>query len=502
MPTFAEYELFDGLGLADLVKSGVVSPTELVTASIERIEKLNPAINAVIYKLYDQALDSSKQKIPDGVFQGVPFLLKDLLADLSGVPLQFGSRFAKNWISPRDSELVRRMKNAGLIMLGKTNTPEFGLSPITEPKLFGATRNPWDLTRVSGGSSGGSAAAVAACMVPMAHGGDGAGSIRLPSAYCGIFGLKPSRGRTPTGPNAMRVWQGMVVEHVMTRSVRDSAAMLDVLCGPELGSPIALPSPKKSFLSALKDPLPSLRIAVSNEPFFPSTVHPEYKNAVEKAARLCEALGHQVEIAGPKINYDNVILAFMIMISADTAAGIQMLGDAIGPNANYDDLETTTAVICEVGQHFSAKDFVWASHVLDMTGRQIAEFLTRYDILLTPTMAVPPPFVGQFQPAPLERKVLKFMRQVPYGPLLRRLTKTLAKKHFSFAPFTPLANITGQPAMSVPLYWDSEGLPIGIHFAGRVGDDLMLLQLAAQLEEAQPWSEKKPRFLMADEAFL
>ncbi|EKD73832.1 MAG: hypothetical protein ACD_45C00180G0008 [uncultured bacterium] len=495
MPTFTEYESFDGLGLANLVKSGVISAQELVIAAIERIESLNPKLNAVIYKLYDQAKAASQQSLPEGLFQGVPFLLKDLLADCAGVPMQFGSRFAEGWVSPHDSELVRRMKCAGLIILGKTNLPEFGLSAVTEPKAFGPTCNPWDVTRTTGGSSGGSAAAVAARMVPMAHGGDGGGSIRIPAAYCGTFGLKLSRGRTPTGPDVMRIWQGMVVEHVITRSVRDSAAMLDVLAGPELGSPISLPLPKQSFLRCLTEPSSTLRIAVSEQPFFSGKVHAEYKTAISQAAALCETLGHHVERPTlPAIDQETMLLAYTIIIAADVAATIKMLADVMGQKASYARLETTTAVLCVVGEHFSAKDFAWASHVLDLLSRQIAEFFLHYDILLTPTMPAPPPLIGASQPDHFEKNILELLRRVPYGPLLRKLIKPMAEKQFALTPFTPLFNMTGQPAMSVPLFWDSKGLPIGIQFAGRFGEEATLLQLAAQLEEAQPWASRKPTF--------
>lgn len=493
MSAFSEYESFDGLGLANLVKTGVVSPVELVNAAIEQIEKLNPKMNAVIYKMYDQALALANQPLSDGPFQGVPTLLKDLLADYKDVPLQFGSRFAEGWISPHDSEMVRRIKNAGLIVVGKTNTPEFGLSPVTEPEVFGPTRNPWNLKHASGGSSGGSAAAVAARMVPIAHGGDGAGSIRIPAAFCGTFGLKPSRGRTPTGPAVMQVWQGMVVEHVITRSVRDSAAMLDALSGPEIGSPISLPTPEKSFLNELNNPPKALRIAMTSTPFFPGeVVSLEYKKALKDTALLCETLGHRVDEVALKINHEDVLLAYMIVIAADTSAGIKMLANAMKDKADYSKLETTTAVLCEVGEYFSAKDFVWASHVLDMTGRQLAEFFLNYDILLSPTMAMEPPRVGELQPHVWEKNVLEFLRRIPYGPFLRKLTKQVSSKFFAFTPFTPLFNMTGQPAMSVPLYWDKSGLPIGMHFAGRMGEELLLLQLAAQLEQALPWDKRQP----------
>ncbi len=489
MLTVTEYKSFDGIGLADLIKQGDISARELLDVSISCIEKSNPDLNAVIHKLYDQAYRSTELAIPTGTFQGVPFLLKDLISDCADTPLTFGSQFAKNWVSAFDCELVRRMKNAGLVIVGKTNTPEFGLSPVTEPSLYGATRNPWNTSYTPGGSSGGSASAVAAGMVPMAHGGDGAGSLRIPAAFCGLFGLKPSRGRTPTGPAVMRIWQGMVVEHAITRSVRDSAAMLDALCGPELGSPIALPKPQQSFLSSLDEPIASLRIAVSDEPFFQSTVHPDYKYAIKKAAQLCESLGHKVEIAAPKLNYSDVLLAFMIVIAADTAANIKMLAKAMQQKADYSLLETATAVLCEVGEHFNAKDFVWASHVLDMASRSFAEFFLNYDVLLTPTMPVPPLKIGEFKPAKWEKNLLEFLRHVPYGPLLRRLTKEVARKNFAFTPFTPLFNITGQPAMSVPMYLDQQGLPIGIHFAARFMDEKTLFQLAKQLESAQPWNQ-------------
>lgn len=492
MATFSDYESFDGLGLAHLVQNDIVTPTELLNAAIERIEQRNPALNAVIYKMYDQARSTIQNEIPCGLFQGVPFLLKDFLADYSGVPMRFGSRIAHDYISPHDSELVKRFKKAGLVILGKTNTPEFGLSPTTEPELFGPTLNPWDLTKSAGGSSGGSAVAVASGMVPMAHGGDGAGSLRIPAAYCGVFGLKPSRGRTPAGSSVMRIWQGMVTEHVITRSVRDNAAMLDVLSGPELGSLIALSKPQESFLECLDNPLSPLRIGVIQKPFFPSAVDPEYSEATRKAGVLCQDLGHRVDLASFNINSEEVALAYLIVVTAETAATIKTVAESLKSKPKYNELEAATAVLCEVGQHFSAADFAWATHILDMTGRKSAEFFENYDVLLTPTMATPPPMLGKFKPDRLEKNLLELLRRVPYGPLLRKLAERTSTKHFSFVPFTPLFNITGQPAMSVPLYWDKQGLPIGIQFAGRYGEEKTLLQLAHQLEKAQPWAQKKP----------
>ena len=489
--TFSEYESFDGLGLANLVQRRVVSPAELLDAAIERIEQLNPKINAVIHTMYDEARLSIQKNLPSGPFQGVPFLLKDLLADDMSTSLRMGSRFTDGYISPHDSEIVKRAKQAGLVIVGKTNTPEFGLGPVTEPEAFGATRNPWDVTRTSGGSSGGSAAAVAARMVPLAHGGDGAGSIRIPASFCGVFGLKPSRGRTPTGPVLMRIWQGMVVEHVLTRSVRDSAAMLDVLAGPEIGSSISLPKPARSFLSCLTERAPKLKIAVIEKPFFTSIVSSEYLSALQKAAQLCRDLGHHVESAVLNINSEEVSKAFLILISGETAADLRLLVNYLGRKPKHNQLERQTAVVCEAGEHFSAADYAWALQVLDTATQRVAEFFEKYDVVMTPTMSAAPPRVGKFKPDMIEQAMLELLRWVPKRKLLLKFIQRAGARNFSFAPFTPLFNISGNPAMSVPLYWDKRGLPIGIQFAGRYGEEAELLQLAAQLEEALPWGDKK-----------
>lgn len=496
MEIFPEYERYDGLGLAQLIQNGEITPSELLEVAIQRIEKKNPVLNAVIYKMYDQARIALDAPLADGLFKGVPFLLKDILADYQGVPMQCGSRLMRGYVSRSDSELVKRYKQAGLVIVGKTNVPEFGLSPVTEPELFGPTLNPWDLTRNAGGSSGGAAAAVASGMVPMAHGGDGGGSIRIPASYCGLFGLKPSRGRTPAGPLLMRIWQGMVVEHAITRSVRDSAALLDVTSFPELGSPISLPQPDETYLSCLGKALPPLRIAYCEQPFFSSTSrhHPEYLAALKQGAYLCEALGHRVEAVTFSIASDETALAFLIVIAAEMASSIQWMAKIFKQSPEYSLLEPATAVLCEMGEHFSAQDFSWAIYVLDQVGRQVAEFFTQYDILLNLTMTAPPPFLGEFRPSRLEKNILELLRRIPYGPILKRLTKRTIRKYCDFTPYTPLSNITGQPAMTVPLYWDSLGLPIGIHFAARLGEEKILFQLAHQLEEAQPWAGKRPMY--------
>ena len=492
MDTFSDYEDFDAIGLASLVKSKVVTPLELLEAAISRIETRNPQLNAVIYKMYDQAYALIKTALPFGSFQGVPFLLKDLFADCAITPMHFGSRLGQGYVSLHDSELTKRFKNAGLIIIGKTNTPEFGLSPFTEPELFGPTLNPWDITRTPGGSSGGAAVAVASGMVPMAHGSDGAGSLRIPAAYCGLFSLKPSRGRTPSGSYLMRIWQGMVVEHVISRSVRDNAAMLDALAGPELGSLFLPPTSQHSFFDSLALPLKPLRIAYTAQPFFRTEVDSSYHDALLKAAQLCETLGHTVEPATLVINSEEVALANLIVIAGETACSLKMLTQFLQRKLDKNELEVLTAVLCAVGEHFNAKDFAWASHILDAVSRSAAAFFEKFDVLLTPTMAVPPSQIGEFRPEGFEKNILELLSRIPYGPLLRKLTEHSANKYFGYMPYTPIFNVTGQPAMSVPLYWDAANLPIGMQFAGRYGEEHLLLQLAKQLEDAQPWWSKRP----------
>jgi amidase len=492
MTTFPEYESFDALGLANLVRRGVVSPAELLQAAIERVETWNPKINAIVYKMYDRARSSVRHEIPKGSFSGVPFLLKDLLADYAGAPMSSGSRFTENWIPKRDSELVHRIKQSGLIVFGKTNVPEFGLSPVTEPALFGPTRNPWNLAYSSGGSSGGAAAAVAAGIVPIAHGNDGGGSIRIPASYCGLFGLKPSRGRTPTGSDMMRMWESMAVEHVLSRSVRDSAAMLDVLSGPELGSSISLPKIEGSFLQRLDEPIRKLQIGFTDQPFFSADVDHEVAAYLDKASRLCQDLGHTVELVSIKIDSADVARAYIIVIAGEIAASLKRFGDVMGRKPKHHDLEPMTAIVKHIGESMSAADFAWASGVLDKASRHMAEFFNDYDVLMTPTMPGPPPKVGEQVPDFLEQSMLGLLTHIPFRPLLHKALERAATRNFSFYPFTPIFNISGQPAMSVPLYWDKNGLPVGIQFAAAKGDEATLLQLALQLEQAAPWADKRP----------
>ena len=488
------YTEFDAMGLAELVRSGQVTPLELVETAVARIEQTNPAINAVVHKMYNQARTLAQGDLPDGPFRGVPFLLKDLLADYAGVPTTSGSRFLRNYVPTEDTELVKRMKAAGLIVLGKTNTPEMGVPPYTEPVLFGPTRNPWDLSRSPGGSSGGSAAAVAARMVPMAGGGDGGGSLRIPASCCGIFGLKPTRGRVPTGPKRGELWEGFVVEHVLTRSVRDSAAMLDAVAGPDVGAPYVAPPPVRPYGDEVGRPPGRLRIAFTTKPLMGTSVHPDCVAGVHATVKLLDELGHTVEEAAPAIDRDKMNLAFAVMLAGQTAAGIQDLERLTGRALRRSEFEPVTWALYLLGGAISAREYALASGALQVMGRRVAALFQEYDVLLTPTIAQPPAPIGSLQPSNTERRMLEMAGALHSGGLLKagKMLETLADTAYEYIPYTIPFNLTGQPAMSVPLHWNDAGLPIGMQFAGRFGDEATLFRLAGQLEQARPWGARRP----------
>ena len=482
MNNFHEFENYDGLGLAELVRQGGVQPLELVEAAITHIEKLNPQLNAVIHKLYEQARQLAQSPLPDGPFAGVPFLLKDLLSGYAGEPLRNGSRFHRHQVASEHSELVRRYLAAGLIVLGKTNTPEYGITAVTEPELFGPTSNPWDLTRTSGGSSGGSAAAVAARMVPMAHGGDGLGSIRIPAACCGLFGLKPTRGRNP-GLD-YKPWQDFVCEHVLTRSVRDSAAMLDVTAV----------APPVNYLQQVTIPPGQLRIAYTSQPFLGDTVDPIYQKALADTVALCRELGHKLVEAVPPIDGPAFARAVITMLASEIRADIEEAGQAMGQKPSPAGFEKTTWALGLLGGHISSADLVLATRLMQRTVYQVHQFFQEYDVLLTPTVAQLPPITGTLLPTGIEALGLQVIGRLRAGSLLQAMgmIDTAAADSFRFTPYTPPFNASGQPAMSVPLWWSDAGLPLGMHFIGRLGDEATLFRLAGQLERAQPWFEKAP----------
>jgi amidase len=469
---FQEYAKYDGLGLAELVAKKDVSAAELVEEAIARAEKHNPKLNAVVFKTYDRARSAAKLPL-QGRFAGVPFLLKDILGAQKGVPTRQGSNFLPPAPSPHDATLVRRFTGAGLISIGKTNVPEFGLVPTTEPAIYGPCNNPWELDHSTGGSSGGSGAAVAAGVVPIAHANDGGGSIRVPGSANGLVGLKPTRGRNPLGPDLGDIMGGLVCEGVLTRSVRDTAAVLDATAGNEPGDPYWAPPKPKSYLDESQTPPGKLRIAVSPETLFGKKYDPECTAAIQETAKLLTSLGHHVEEANPPVAVDMLMQAFMPV----WASGLAMLidGTALVTNRtpHESDFQGMTWGLYQMGKTISAAQYQMCWFQLHAISRQVAHFHESYDVWMATTLAAPPVRNGTFDFH--EKDPLK-----AFAPII------------DYLPVTPLQNATGQPAITLPLHWAANGLPVGVHFAGRFGDETTLLRLAGQLEQAQPWANKHP----------
>lgn len=464
----------DAMGLADLVRRRQVSPAELLESAITRAETLNPRFNFLAQKHYDHGRAAIARGLPDGPFRGVPWLLKDLNTYIAGLPTENGSRFFKGYRPDVTSELVQRIEKAGFVIFGKTTVPELGLTGTTENKLTGDTRNPWNPAFITGGSSGGAAAAVAAGVLPAAHATDGGGSIRIPASCCGLFGLKPSRGRVPMGPPRTEGWGGLSVHHAVTRSVRDSAAILDATQGPEPGGRYAAPTPIDSFLSQVGKAPGKLRIALVLAPPAGSPVDPACVDAARQAARLCESLGHHVEEAAPKLDAAAIGAASFVLIGASVAADMLDRAKATGVPIGPDVLEPITLGFVGYGQKATGMDFARANNTLQAAALTMARFMEAYDVILSPTLAAPPLELGRINLTP----DVDFM--------------AWGQRTGAFSPFTQIANMTGQPAMSVPMAMSSGGLPIGVMFTGRYGDEALLFRLAGQLEKAAPWKDKRP----------
>lgn len=466
----------DATALADLVRTKQVKPVELLDAAIERAERVNPEINAIVTPMYDIARKAAEGPIDDKApFCGVPFLMKDLGPMFAGVRQTSGTRMLQNLIAPLDSELTTRYKAAGLNIFGKTNTPEFGLLPTTESELLGPAKNPWDTSRTTGGSSGGSAAAVAAGIVPAAHGNDGGGSIRIPASCCGMFGLKPTRARVSLGPMFGDQMSGLTTDHAITRTVRDSAALLDAVAGPALGDPYWAPPQERPYVEEVgKDP-GHLRIAFTQKRLYgDEALDADCVAAVNDAAALCRELGHEVVEAAPTaVNGDQLLEAFTTMWEAGTANGIDSVAALTGEKPSAEMVEPLTWALYEDGKKRDASAYLTAVANLQLMARGIALFHQQYDLWLTPTLGYPPLPLGSFN-------------GTPDNP------RAGFDKAADFVPFTPIQNATGQPAMSVPLYWSDAGLPIGAHFVARFGDEATLFRLAGQLEEARPWANRRP----------
>ena len=471
MLSFADYRNHDALSLAELVRTKKVTPQDLLEAALARAAAVNPKINAIVLDHEDVARKALKDGLPQGPLTGVPYLLKDLGAALKGTITTGSLGLARDTVAASDSTYVERCKNAGLVIFGKTHSPELGLSPSSESRMFGATRNPWNLNHVAGGSSGGAAAAVAAGIVPVAHATDGGGSIRIPASCCGLFGLKPTRARTPMGPKRGEGWGGASVGHVVSRSVRDSAAFLDATAGAAIGDPYVAPHAARPFLDEVTTAPGRLRIAFSTTPAIAAPVHPDAVAAVREAAKLLESLGHHVEEAAPKLNGMEIMAAQGIVISANVAFTVDEAAEALGRAARAEDVERATWFRVENARKTDSSAYARAMNTLHLVGRTLGDFMTNYDVILQPTCAQPPLPVGVLN---MDREDLQQM----------------FREMIAFIPYTGIYNLTGQPSANVPLHWNAAGLPIGTMFTARFGDEATLLRLAAQLEQAQPWKDR------------
>jgi amidase len=473
MNGFAEYERYDALGLADLVRRKEVTPDELLDAAIERVDARNPAVNAVTMKLYDYGKKAIADGLPDGPFRGVPFLMKDLTSPVAGVRMTRGSRFfADTPPSSVDSEHVRRLKKAGLVIFGRTNTCELGLSLTCEPQLHGPTRNPWNVAHISGGSSGGAAAAVAARMLPMAHASDGFGSIRAPAACCGLVGLKPTRGRNTFAPFSGEGLGGVSTEHAVTLSIRDSAALLDATRGAGPGDPYVAPQPAGPYLQEAGANPGKLKIAWTAAAPNNAKVDPECLRVLAEMVQLCADLGHHVEERDPDIDRAAIVPTFLTLASANTVVNLAGHPTA-GRPAREDEVERITWLTAKMGESISAPDYVRATQTAHRLGRQMAAFHAQWDVLLTPGLSSPAVKLGWLDM--MMDDVNEYWRRV-----------------FTFSPFTVWFNITGQPGLMLPLAQSAGGLPLAVQLVGRFGDEATLIRLGAQLESARPWFGRKP----------
>lgn len=466
---FEDYRKHDAVSLAGLVSNGEVSPSELLETAVARMAQVNPKINAVTMDLTEWGRQDVQRHIWSGPLAGVPFLLKDLGAQLAGSPTSGGSALFKDLTAQSDSAIVAAYKAAGLVIFGKTNTPEFGLMPVTEPVLFGPSRNPWDVHRTPGGSSGGAAAAVAAGIVPAAHASDGGGSIRTPASACGLFGMKPSRGRVSFSPMG-EGWGGASVQHAVTRSVRDSAVLLDMVCQPQPGDPYFLPAPEQTFASEVRRDPGKLSIGFTTAALSSDALDPECKAAVLDAARLCESLGHMVEEVTIPGNLAAMQAAAGEVIAASIAATFEAEGERRGRPVTEADVEPLTWLMYQRGKTISGPAYVRGLAAIHAYGRAVAGLFEHHDVLLLSTLGSP---------------------AIPVGHLMEDL-RQYTQRLFAFMPNTQAFNNTGQPAMTVPLAWSAGGLPIGIQFVGRTGEEALLFRLAGQLEQARPWFDRVP----------
>ncbi len=468
-----DYERYDGLGLAELVARGDVKPGELLDAALTRMDERDRTLNSVVIPMIEQARAAIDAGLPAGPFRGVPYLMKDLYANVKGVRMTNGCRLFADYVPDSDSEMTIRYRAAGLVVFGKTHSPEFGITTSSESGLFGKTRNPWDIERTAGGSSGGASAAVSAGIVPWAHASDGGGSIRIPASCCGLVGLKPSRGRTPMGPDVGEGWSGMSQVHAVTRTVRDCAALLDASHGADVGAPYVAPTPVRPFLDEVGAEPGRLRIALQTQTWNGAPVHADCRAAVDDAARLLESLGHHVEDAPFPVDRDQFRSSTLTIIASNLLSALEDRVRQLGRELRQNDVEPGTWALSSLGRTFSGAQYAAAVRGIHAIGRQLGRFLQNFDLLLAPTMATPPLPLGALA---LDRKDL--------AAQLADLNQTVG--------FTQLFNAAGTPAISLPLFWNDAGLPIGVQLCSAFGDEATLLRVASQCEQARPWFDRRP----------
>jgi amidase len=493
---FEEYRKHDAISLANLVKTKQVTLLELLETAIARAEAVNPKINAVVSKLYDvgktqiESIDLSKP------LAGVPFLIKDLGPHLKGTKYSGGSRLLKDYVSTENSVVTDRMLDAGLVIFGKTNTPEYGCTPWTEPLLWGPCRNPWNTNHTAGGSSGGSGAAVAAGIVPLASANDGGGSIRIPASCCGLFSMKPTRGRVTLAPHAGESWAGLTVEGAISRSVRDSALYLDLVQGASLGDPYTIQAPTRPYIEEVATTPRKLKIGYTYQmpEGLNAPIDQENINAINKTIQLLSDAGHTVEEVPFPHNKEMLTETFYTVMCAETAATVDAMAKMRGKPAQIDDVEPNTWLLYKVGQSISAYEYTTARMKWNDLNRKLADFHSKYDLLLTPTLGRKPFVIGSMNNTKFEDTASKIINRLGISAIAKYTgdIQKVAERTFSWIPYVCLANLTGQPAMTVPLHWSKENLPVGVMFTAPWGDEATLFQLASQLEIAQPWFENVP----------
>jgi len=499
---FAEYLSCDATALAQRVSRGETSPSELLALALAQHHRVHARVNAVCRLMEEQAMAQAAGPLA-GPFAGVPFLIKDCAQDYAGVPTSNGSRSMQGIVPVRHAAVVRRYLEAGLVIFGKTNLPEFAIKAVTDPKLFGRTNNPWQLDHTPGGSSGGSAAAVAAGIVPMAAGNDGGGSLRIPAACCGLFALRPSRGRISSGPAAGEVWFGASSEGVLSRSVRDTALALDVLQGAEPGDPFVIAAPDAPYVDLMQRDPGRMRIGFTTTSPIGTEVHPDAVAAVRQAADLLRGLGHDVEEAAPEIDGAALANSFLHIYFGQIPAMVALVK---AQGARNDEIELLSRVLVTLGNSVSAGTLTTQLAQWNEFAQALGRFHQQFDMLLTPTLAHPPIRHGVGDPPPGQQRALGFLQQTGLLGIMARLgllhgtVRKIAEDSLRYVPFTQLANLSGTPAMSVPLYWTKEGLPLGVQFIGPFGSEHRLLQLAHQLEQAQPWLNRLPVWVKGESA--